>query len=56
MRWIYSPVESSTACLSKDFVVLGGLVVIVLDTGIKVRGFRPGRGRWVSKGDRPNSL
>jgi hypothetical protein len=32
-------------------VVLGGLVVSVLATGPKVRGFNPGRGRWIFKGD-----
>jgi hypothetical protein len=33
-------------------VVLGGLVVSVLATGPKVRGFNPGRGRWIFKGDK----
>jgi hypothetical protein len=33
-------------------VVLGGLVVIVLDTGPKVCGFKPGRERWIFKGDK----
>jgi hypothetical protein len=28
-------------------VALGGLVVSVLATGPKVRGFQPGRGRWI---------
>jgi hypothetical protein len=28
-------------------VALGGLVVSVLATGLKVRGFKPGRGRWI---------
>jgi hypothetical protein len=28
-------------------VVLGGVVVSVLATGPKVRGFKPGRGRWI---------
>jgi hypothetical protein len=28
-------------------VALGGLVVSVLATGPKVRGFKPGRGRWI---------
>jgi hypothetical protein len=38
--------------LTEDFrVALGGLVVIVLSTGPKVRGFKPGRGRWIFKGD-----
>jgi hypothetical protein len=31
---------------------LGGLVVSVLATGPKVRGFNPGRGRWIAKGDK----
>jgi hypothetical protein len=33
-------------------VALGGLVVSVLATGPKVRGFKPGRGRWIFKGDK----
>jgi hypothetical protein len=33
-------------------VALGGLVVSVLATGPKVRGFNPGRGRWNFKGDK----
>jgi hypothetical protein len=33
-------------------VALGGLVVSVLATGPKVRGFDPDRGRWIFKGDR----
>jgi hypothetical protein len=33
-------------------VVLGGLVVGVLATGPKVRGFDPDRGRWIFKGDK----
>jgi hypothetical protein len=28
-------------------VALGGVVVSVLATGPKVRGFKPGRGRWI---------
>jgi hypothetical protein len=32
--------------------VLGGLVVSVLATGPKVRGFDPDRGRWIFKGDK----
>jgi hypothetical protein len=28
-------------------VSLGGLVISVLATGPKVRGFKPGRGRWI---------
>jgi hypothetical protein len=33
-------------------VVVGGLVVSVLATGPKVRGFNPGRGQWIFKGDK----
>jgi hypothetical protein len=33
-------------------VALGGLVVRVLATGPKVRGFDPDRGRWIFKGDK----
>jgi hypothetical protein len=29
------------------YVALGGLVLSVLATGPKVRGFKPGRGRWI---------
>jgi hypothetical protein len=32
------------------YVALGGLVVSVLATGPKVRGFDPDRGRWIFKG------
>jgi hypothetical protein len=33
--------------LSFVTVALGGVVVSVLATGPKVRGFKPGRGRWI---------
>jgi hypothetical protein len=33
-----------------NLVDLGGLVVSVLATGPKVRGFDPDRGRWIFKG------
>jgi hypothetical protein len=33
-------------------VDLAGLVVSVLATGPKVRGFDPDRGRWIFKGDK----
>jgi hypothetical protein len=36
--------------LVKYTVALGGLVVSVLATGPKVRGFDPERGRWIFKG------
>ena len=36
-----------------DYVVaLGGLMVSVLATGPKVRGFDLDRGRWIFKGDK----
>jgi hypothetical protein len=44
---------ASTSETSIDFqttrrsIALGGLVVSVLDIGPKVRGFKPGRGRWI---------
>jgi hypothetical protein len=33
-------------------VGLGGIVVIVLAIGPKVRGFKPGRRQWIFKGDK----
>jgi hypothetical protein len=33
-------------------VALGGLVVSVLATGPKIRGFDPDRGRWIFKDDK----
>jgi hypothetical protein len=33
-------------------VYLSGLVVIVLATGPKVHGLKPGQGRWTFKGDK----
>jgi hypothetical protein len=33
--------------ISGSYVALGGLVVSVLATGPKVRGFKPGRGQWI---------
>jgi hypothetical protein len=44
--WIYERVYFITC------VDLGGLVVSVLATGPKVRGFDPDRGRWILKGDK----
>jgi hypothetical protein len=35
-----------------NLVGLGGLVLIVLAIGAKVRGFKPGRGRWIFMGDK----
>jgi hypothetical protein len=40
----------------KKYVALGGLVVIVLVTGPNVCGFKPGKRRWIFKGDKsPNT-
>jgi hypothetical protein len=33
-------------------VVLGGLVIIMLVVGLKVRGLKAGRRRWIFKGDK----
>jgi hypothetical protein len=33
------------------FVVLGNGIVIVLATEPKIRGFKPGRQRWIFRGD-----
>jgi molybdopterin-binding protein len=38
---------SSDVMTAFSTVTLGGLVVSMLATGLKVRGFKPGRGRWV---------
>jgi hypothetical protein len=40
----------TTPFVSFLVIVLGGLVVIVLAIGPKIRGFQPGRGRWIFKG------
>jgi hypothetical protein len=34
------------------YVVLGAVMVVALDTGYKVLGFKPGRERWIFKGDK----
>jgi hypothetical protein len=36
-------------------VTLAGRVVIVLTTGPKIRGFKPGRWWWIFKGDKNRS-
>jgi hypothetical protein len=33
-------------------VAVGGVMVSVLASGPRVRGFKPGRGRWIFKGDK----
>jgi hypothetical protein len=35
-----------------QIVALGGLVLSVFAIGRKVRGFKPGRGKWIFKGDK----
>jgi hypothetical protein len=40
------------AVATVNTVALGGLVVSVLATGPKFRGFDPDRGRWLFKGDK----
>jgi hypothetical protein len=42
IRYVYLHISSL-----KLLVALGDLVVSVLATGPKVRGFKPGRGRWI---------
>jgi hypothetical protein len=41
-----------TGIRSPERPALGGLVVSVLATGPKVRGFDPDRWRWIFKGDK----
>jgi hypothetical protein len=38
--------EQQIGSVQQCSVALGGLVVSVLAIGLKIRGFRPGRGRW----------
>jgi hypothetical protein len=40
------------AFCNTNAIALGGLVVSVLATGPKDRGFDPDRGRWIFKGDK----
>jgi hypothetical protein len=52
---LFSPSVKECEQLSRPIqchVALGGLVVSVLATGPNVRGFNPGRGRWIFKGDK----
>jgi hypothetical protein len=50
---IHKPKLNSVMIFStKKKAALGGLVVIVLATGPKVRGLKPGPGRWTFKGDK----
>jgi hypothetical protein len=48
--FFFPSTEEHTASIfrvNKEHVALGGLVVSVLATGPKVRGLKPGRGRWI---------
>jgi hypothetical protein len=45
-KWLHMLIQSKPV-ITKWLVALGGLVVSVLATGSKVRGFKPGRGRWI---------
>jgi hypothetical protein len=36
----------------EQLVLVGGLVIIVLPIGSKVRGLKRGRGRWIFKDDK----
>jgi hypothetical protein len=42
----------SFSCSKMYAVALGGVMVIVLAIGLKIRGFKPGRWRWIFKGDK----
>jgi hypothetical protein len=49
-KWLHGPSIPKDHELSQIYIyliILGGLVFIVLDIGPKVRGFRPGRERWI---------
>jgi hypothetical protein len=68
MQYSKQPLTSSSVSLSSEnfpesgfqarvsyllpSVIFGGLVVIVLAIGSKVRGFKPSRGRWNFKGNK----
>jgi hypothetical protein len=40
-------VHKKIICIAIELVALSGLVVSVLATEPKVRGFKPGLGRWI---------
>jgi hypothetical protein len=35
-----------------EYVAIGGLGVRVVSVGPKIRGFKPGQGQWILKGDK----
>jgi hypothetical protein len=51
-NFISSPDVIKETKLRRKKVVLDGLVVSVLATIFKIRGFKPGRQRWIYKGDK----
>jgi hypothetical protein len=51
LRTISFPRRSPCVVSNEETVVLDGLVVSVTVIGHKVSGFKPGRGRWIFKGD-----
>jgi hypothetical protein len=48
----YISIQSSASEFHLPRKMYGGLVVSMLATGPKVRGFDPDRGRWIFKGDK----
>jgi hypothetical protein len=46
-NWAHLKIKTVIADAEKYSVALGGLVVSVLATGPKVRGFKPRLGRWI---------
>jgi hypothetical protein len=52
--WLYNEQVAHFGFVSCSY--LGGLVVSVLATGPKVRGFKPSRGRWILSCDKIRSM
>jgi hypothetical protein len=54
--FIYRRYKANRTALNRSsnpgVVALGGLVISVLPIRCKVRGFKPGRGRWILKGNK----
>jgi hypothetical protein len=48
----FSHLLQANVLIKFQIVVFGGVIVIVLATRPKFPGFKPGRGRWISKGDK----
>jgi hypothetical protein len=45
-------IHTPTFCANISNVVLGGVMFIMLAIWLKVRGFKPGRKRWIFNGDK----